>query len=80
MANYFDYYYFSGSYRDIGRQYGEAIREKLQRVYEENLEKLICQDGIPEENLRDIVNLYYLGTLLSIFSLIVLPLFLNTFS
>lgn len=59
MANYFDYYYFSGSYRDIGRQYGEAIREKLQRVYEENLEKLICQDGIPEENLRDIVNLYY---------------------
>ena len=59
MADYFDSYTFSGSYLEIGRQYGEAIREKLRRVYEENLEKLTCQDGIPEERLREIVHSYY---------------------
>ena len=59
MENYFDYYYFSGSYREVGRQYGEAIREKMRRVYEENLEKLVSGDGIPEEKLREIVQSYY---------------------
>ncbi len=58
MKKFFDSYYFAGTYLEVGRQYGEAIRDQLQEVYEENLEKLIKKDGVSMEKLHQIVTAY----------------------
>lgn len=59
MENRFDSYCFEGSYREVGRQYGEALKEQIRANYEGNLEKLISQDKIPENKLREIVEAFY---------------------
>lgn len=59
MKTRFAYYCFEGSYREVGRQYGEALRDQIRENYEENLEKLILQDKVPEEKLRETVERYY---------------------
>lgn len=56
---FFDEYYFEGSYYEVGRQYGEAIRDKLRNVYESVYEKARKQDGVPEEKLRETIAAYY---------------------
>jgi len=60
MANqFFDEYYFEGTYREVGRQYGEAIREKMRSVYEANYERARTKDGVPDGELREQVAAYY---------------------
>lgn len=56
---FFDSYYFEGSYREIGRQYGEELKDQLQDVYNKNLEKLITKDKIPYEKIKVMIEEYY---------------------
>lgn len=55
----FDSYVFSGSYRKVGEDYGEALRGQIRENYEKNLEKLISADGLSAEKLRERVAAYY---------------------
>lgn len=59
MVQRFESYSFEGSYREVGRGYGEALREQIRENYEENLRRLETVDGIPEERLRETVAAYY---------------------
>lgn len=59
MKNRFDAYSFEGTYYEVGRAYGEELREQIRSNYEDNREKLLSKDRVPEERLKELVSAYY---------------------
>lgn len=56
---FFDEYCFKGSYREVGLQYGEELREKMREMYEVNYDKILHKDGVYIDKLKETIAAYY---------------------
>lgn len=55
----FDYYYFKGTYREVGRQYGETMRDSLKMWNSRQLDDLSGKYNLPKEQVYRLVHTYF---------------------